>query len=260
MARARRSRRGPGHGSLRAIVFALSQAISAGWTSLQTLGIGGAGIRGLIAFALVEMHTAQPLLRTRRLADRGVGGGFVMMLAASAVLFGSFLLSSLYMQNVLGASAMQTGLGFLPLAIAIAAGVHAGSNAVTHAGIRIPMAFAFAVTAAGMLLLSGVGGGGSYLADVLPGMIVAGLGLGLILVCVSVWVMTGAPERQTGMLSGLNTTGHEIGGTIGIAILVTVAMASAERQQAQPRNWPRGSAMPSSPQVPSPGRQARSAC
>ena len=75
-----------------------------------------------------------------------------------------------------------------------------------------------------MLLLSGVGVGGSYLADVLPGMVVAGLGLGLILVSVSVSVMTGAPEHHTGMLSGLNTTGHEIGGTIGIAVLVTVAM------------------------------------
>ena len=212
-------------GSLGAIVFALSQATSAGWTSLQTLGIGGAGILGLVAFALVEMHTAQPLLQIQRLADRGVGGGFVMMLAASAVLFGTFLLSSLYMQNVLGAGAMETGLAFLPLAIAIAAGVHAGSHAVTHAGVRIPD---------GVRLrrhrrrdappLGRRTSGGSYLADVLPGMIVAGLGLGLILVSVSVSVMTGAPEQQTGMLSGLNTTGHEIGGTIGIAILVTVAM------------------------------------
>lgn len=211
-------------GSLGAIVFALSQATGAGWTSLQTLGIGGAGILGLVAFALIELHTTQPLLQIQRLADRGVGGGFVMMLAASAVLFGTFLLSSLYMQDVLGAGAMETGVAFLPLAVAIAAGVHAGSHAVTHAGVRVPMALGFAVTAAGMLLLSGVEVGGSYLADVLPGMIVAGLGLGVILVSVSVSVMTGAPEQQTGMLSGLNTTGHEIGGTIGIAILVTVAM------------------------------------
>ena len=72
-------------GSLGAIVLSLSQATSAGRTSLQTLGIGTAGILGLIAFALVEMHTTQPLLQIQRLADRGVGGGFAMMLAASAV-------------------------------------------------------------------------------------------------------------------------------------------------------------------------------
>ena len=179
-------------GSLGAIVFALSQATSAGWTSLQTLGIGGAGILGLVAFALVEMHTAQPLLQIQRLADRGVGGGFVMMLAASAVLFGTFLLSRCTCRTSSAPAPWRPAWPSCRSPIAIAAGVHAGSHAVTHAGVRIPMAFGFAVTAAGMLLLSGVGAGGSYLADVLPGMIVAGLGLGLILVSVSVSVMTGA--------------------------------------------------------------------
>ena len=80
------------------------------------------------------------------------------------------------------------------------------------------MAAGFAATAAGMLLLSGADADGSYLADVLPGMLVAGLGLGLVLVSVSVSVMTGAEDEETGMLSGLNTTGHEIGGSIGIAV------------------------------------------
>ena len=183
MARPRPSWHSPGHREPRSDRLRALQATSAGWASLQTLGIGAAGIFGLVAFTMVEMRTTQPLVQIQRLADRGVGGGFVTMLAASAVLFGTFLLSSLYMQDVVGAGAMETGLAFLPLAIAIAAGVHAGSHAVTHAGVRTPMAFDFAVTAAGMLLLSGVEVGGSYLADVMPGMIVAGFGLGQILVC-----------------------------------------------------------------------------
>jgi hypothetical protein len=77
-----------------------------------------------------------------------------------------------------------------------------------------------------MLLLSGADAGGSYLADVLPGMLVTGLGLGVVLVAVSVSVMTGASDEESGMLSGLNTTGHDIGGTIGIAVLATVATAT----------------------------------
>jgi hypothetical protein len=85
------------------------------------------------------------------------------------------------------------------------------------------MAAGFATAAGGMLLLSGAGAGGSYLGDVLPGMLVAGLGLGVVLVGVSVSVMTGAADEESGMLSGLNTTGHEIGGTIGIAVLATIA-------------------------------------
>ena len=150
-----------------------------------------------------------------------------MMLAASAVLFGSFLLSSLYLQNVLGTGALETGLAFLPFAVAIGAGVHAGSHVITHAGVRIPLAAGFAVAAAGMLLLSGVSADGSYVADVLPGMLVAGLGLGVILVRSRSSVLTGAADHESGMLSGLNTTGHEIGGSLGIAILATIAAGAA---------------------------------
>lgn len=213
--------------SLGSLVFALSQASDAGWGSLQTLGIGGLGLAGLAAFAVAELHTTDPLLRVQRLADRAVGGGFVMMLSVSSVLFGSFLLVSMYMQSVLRAGPMETGLAFLPLAVALGGGVHIASNVVTRGGVRIPMSVGFATAAVGMLLLSGVSAQGSYVSDVLPGMLVAGLGLGVVLVCVSVSIMTGAREAETGMLSGLNTTGHEIGGSIGIATLATIAAGSA---------------------------------
>lgn len=230
-----RSRRGgvdlPGAllatGSLGALVFALSQASDAGWTSLQTLGLGALSLLGLAAFAVLEMCSKHPLLRVQRLADRGVGGGFLLMLAVSSVLFGSFLLVSMYLQGVLGSGPMETGLAFLPLAIALAAGVHLGSHAVTRAGVRLPMAVGLAVAAGGMLLLSGVSAQGSYVGDVLPGMLVAGVGLGIVLVAVSVSIMTGARDDESGMLSGLNTTGHEIGGSIGVATLATIAAGTA---------------------------------
>jgi hypothetical protein len=210
-------------GSFGALMFAISQANSAGWTSTQTLGVGAAGLGGLTGFALLELRTAQPLLRVRRVANRAVGGGFLMMLAASAVLFGTFLLTSLYLQNVLGTSALQTGLAFLPIAVSAGAGAHAGSQLVRRAGVRVPLAGAFAVSAGGMLLLAGVDSHGSYVSDVLPGLVIAGLGLGVALVCVAVAVLTGAPDDETGMLSGLNTTGHEIGGSFGVAVLVSIA-------------------------------------
>jgi EmrB/QacA subfamily drug resistance transporter len=212
--------------SFGALVYAISQASGAGWTSTQTLGLGAAGLAGLAAFAALELRTAQPLLRVRRLADRAVGGGILMMLAASGVLFGSFLLTSLYMQNVLGTGPMETGLAFLPLAVATGAGAHIGSNVIRRAGVRVPLAIAFAVTAGGLLLLAGVDAHGSYLADLLPGMLIVGFGLGVALVGVAVSVLTGAADDETGMLSGLNTTGHEIGGSLGIAVLVTIASAA----------------------------------
>src|SRR5215218_3037914 len=209
--------------SLGALVYALSQAADAGWTSAQTLGLGLAGMAGLTAFAALELNTRKPLLNIARLGERAVGGGFVMMLAVSAVLFGSFLLTSMYLQQVLGTGALETGLAFLPMAVIIGLGAHAGSHLVGHAGLRIAMATAFALAAGGMLLLSGVDGGGSYAADVLPGMLVSGLGLGIALVGVALSVLTGAGDEEAGMLSGLNTTGHEIGGSLGIAVVVTIA-------------------------------------
>jgi EmrB/QacA subfamily drug resistance transporter len=210
-------------GSLAMLVFSASQADTAGWASAQTLGLGIASLLGLAAFAAVERRTAQPLLRVGRLADRAVGGGVAMMLAASAVLFGTFLLSSVYLQDVLGTGPLETGLAFLPMAASLGLGVHAAGHLISHGGVRVPLASGFAIAAAGMVLLTGVDAHGSYAADVLPGMLVAGLGLGIVLVSVSVAVLTGAGDDEAGMLSGLNTTGHEIGGSIGIAVLATIA-------------------------------------
>jgi EmrB/QacA subfamily drug resistance transporter len=209
--------------SLAAVVYAISQAASAGWGSAQTLGFGLAGLTGVAAFAAMEARASRPLLRVRRLSDRAVGGGFLLMLVGSGVLFGAFLLSSLYLQNVLGTGPLETGLAFLPLALTAGAGAHLGSQAAARFGVRVTLAGAFAVTAAAMLLLSGVDRGGSYFTDVLPGLLIAGLGLGTVLASVAISVLSGAGNEETGMLSGLNTTGHEIGGTLGIAVLVSIA-------------------------------------
>jgi EmrB/QacA subfamily drug resistance transporter len=212
--------------SLGALVYALSQAETAGWASAQTLGLGAAVLAGLAAFAALELRIRKPLLRVQRLTDRAIGGGFLMMLAASAVMFGSFLLTSLYLQQVLDTGALETGLAFLPFAGAIAVGVHAATHVITRAGVRVPLAAGFAVTAAGLLLLSSVGEHGSFIADVLPGMLIAAIGLGIVLVAVSVSVLAGARDEESGMLSGLNTTGHEIGGSLGIAILASIATSA----------------------------------
>ncbi len=212
--------------SLAALVYAISQAADAGWTSTRTLGLGLAGLIGLGGFAALQSHTRTPLLNVSRLRERGVGGGFVMMLAASAILFGSFLLTSIYLQDVLGTGALETGLAFLPMAVIIGLGAHVGGHLVGHAGLRVAMAAAFALTAGGMLLLAGIDSHGSYLGDVLPGMLVGGLGLGIALVSVALSVLTGAADDEAGMLSGLNTTGHEIGGSLGVAVLVTVATSA----------------------------------
>lgn len=209
--------------SLGAIVFAITQGEEAGWTSLQTLLVGLGGLVGLCAFAVFERHIAAPLLRIERLADRAVGGGVFLMLAAAGSIFGLFLLSSLYLQNVLGMGPLATGLAFIPLALAAGVGAHAAGHIVSRHGVRGPLAGAFGLAAGGMTLLAHVGETGTYARDVLPGMLVAGLGLGVAMVSVSIAILTGAREEESGMISGLNSTSHEIGGTLGIAIFSTIA-------------------------------------
>jgi hypothetical protein len=121
----------------------------------------------------------------------------------------------------------MAGLAFLPMALAIGVGAHLGGRVIGHAGVRVPMAAALVVASAGLVWLSQVGVAGSYAADVLPGMVVTGIGLGVALVGVSAAVLTGAADHETGMLSGLNTTGHAIGGSLGVAALVSIATSAA---------------------------------
>ena len=213
--------------SLAAIVYGITQADSAGWTSVQTHLCGLGGLAGLAAFAIYELHIDAPLLRVERIADRAVGGGLVLMLAAAGSIFGLFLLCSLYLQNVLGMGPLATGLAFVPLAVSAGIGAHGAGHLVAKHGVRGPLAGSFAVAAVGMFLLSRVPASGSYLSDVLPGMLVAGIGLGVAVVTVSVSILTGSRTEEAGMLSGLNSTGHEIGGTLGIAIFSTIAAGAS---------------------------------
>jgi EmrB/QacA subfamily drug resistance transporter len=212
-----------GTGSLGTLVYAITQAESAGWASLQTIGFAVVGIAGLATFAVVERRTEQPLVRVERLADRAIGGGLFLMLVAAGSIFGLFLLCSLYLQNVLRTGPLETGLAFIPLALAAGVGAHVAGHIVGRHGVRIPLASAFAIAAGGMGLLAHVSENGTYLRNVLPGMLVAGFGLGIAVVSVSIAVLAGTREDEVGMISGLNSTGHEIGGTIGIAVFSTIA-------------------------------------
>jgi len=213
--------------SLAAIVYGITQAHSAGWTSIQTHVCGIGGLAGLAAFAIYELHVDAPLLRVERLADRAVGGGLALMLATAGTIFGLFLLCSLYLQTVLGLGPLATGLAFVPLALSAGLGSHAAGHVISRHGVRGPLAGAFAVAAVGMFLLSRVGEHGSYTADVLPGMLIAGVGLGVATVSVSMAILTGTRNEESGMISGLNSTGHEIGGTLGIAIFSTIGAGAS---------------------------------
>jgi EmrB/QacA subfamily drug resistance transporter len=214
-------------GSLAAIVYAITQAEQAGWISAQTLGIGGIGIAGLAAFAFCEVRTAQPLLRIDQLRDRAVGGGLLLCLVNAGLMFGLFLLCSLYLQLALGHGPLSTGLAFIPLALAAGSGSHVAGHLLNRHGLRWAAGPALALSAGGLLLLSHVPANGSYLRDMLPGMLMAGFGLGLSGTAMAVGVLTGVRHNEAGMISGASATTHEIGGTLGIAMYASIATAAA---------------------------------
>ena len=211
--------------SIGTIVYAITQADRAGWSSAQTLIMGSAGLAGLGLFAAFERRAEQPLLKIERLRDHAVAGGMILMLLGAGLMFGLFLLVSLYMQFALGSRPLSTGLAFVPLALAAGAGAHAGGHLINRHGVRGPLAVAFGIASVGLMLLSRLGPDGSYLQDILPGILVAGFGLGIATVALSVSILTGARSEETGMLSGLNSTGHETGGTLGIAVFTSIAAA-----------------------------------
>ena len=214
-------------GSIGAIVYAITQADKAGWISAQTLGITGIGIVGLAAFAVCERRTAQPLLRIERLRDRAGGGGLLLSLVNAGLMFGLFLLCSLYLQLALGHGPLATGLSFIPLALAAGSGAHVAGHLINRHGLRWSTGPALVLAAGGLLLLSHVPAHGSYLRDMLPGMLMAGFGLGLSGTAMSVGILTGARDEEAGMISGASSTGHEIGGTLGIAIYASIATAAS---------------------------------
>ena len=209
--------------SLATLVYAITQADQAGWGSTQTIGLTAGALVGLSAFAAWERRADKPLLRVERLADRAVGGGLFLMVVAASSIFGLFLLCSLYLQNVLGTGPLKTGLAFIPLAVAAGIGAHAAGHIVGRHGVRMPLATSFLIAASGMALLAHVTENGTYLRNILPGMLVAGFGLGIAIVSVSIAILTGSRDDESGMISGLNSTGHEIGGTIGVAVFSTIA-------------------------------------
>ena len=207
-------------------LYAFVGAGDAGWLSPATLVPLGVAAALMVAFVGREKTAAEPLVRLGLLADRALSGGLVLIVSASALLAGSFFLVSLYLQRVVGQSPFEVGLLFLPVALALIAGAQVGSRIVAHAGGRFAMVAGLAFGSVGMLLLSGVPVRGDVVVAVLPGFLLAGLGIGAVLVAAMTTAFANVADRDSGLASGLVNTSHEVGFAVGVSIFSTVAAAS----------------------------------
>ena len=205
------------------LVYAIDGAPDHGWGSARTLALGALALALLAAFARFEARTRAPLVPPAIWRVRSLIAGAAVLLGVTGILVGTFFLNSLYMQGVNGASALETGLGFLPLALAIGVAAHFASAVMPRVGSRVLVAAGLVLTAAGALGLAAAPDRAAYAGDILPGLLAIGFGTGLVFPGVSVTAMSRIEPHQAGLAAGLLSTAHELGAALGVAVLAAVA-------------------------------------
>jgi len=208
------------------LVYGITKAGTDGWTDPLTLALFAVAVALLVAFRIIELRTRNPLLPTRVVEDRNRGGSFLTMFLTAGGLFAMFLLLSYYFQGVLGYSALKSGFAFLPFSIGIIISAGMASQLLPRFGPR-PLATGGLVSATlGMLWLTQLDTTPQYLTHVLPAELLMSLGLGFVFVSLSATALFGVSPHDAGVASGLLNTTQQIGGSLGIAVMNTIAASA----------------------------------
>jgi EmrB/QacA subfamily drug resistance transporter len=213
---------------LSSAVYAITQAGQKGWLAAETLGVFGASLVLLGAFVAWELRHPEPLMRFGILQTRTVSGANVAGFILGTALFSMFLMLTLYMQQVLGYSAMKTGLAYLAVAGTAIVWSGVAGQLVTRVGVKPVLVVGMAMLTAGLLWFTQVSVDGSYVADLLPGFLIIGVGIGFSFVPISIAALAGVKAAEAGLASGLINTSQQIGGALGIAALSTIATSKTE--------------------------------
>jgi EmrB/QacA subfamily drug resistance transporter len=210
-------------GGLVALVYGIVRSAEAGWGSAEVLGFLTLAVVLLIAFVVIESRSAEPLVRLSIFSVRTVRAGNVAMFVVAAGLFAMFFFNTLYVQRVLGYSALQAGLAFLPFTAGIIIGAAASQKLIARLGAREVPIIGLVIAVVGMLFFLRLDTTSSYLPDMLPGIMLASIGMGLTFVPVTLIATSGIPVDDAGLASGLYNTSQQIGGALGLALLSTFA-------------------------------------
>ena len=215
-------------GSLMLLVYGLTQSTNAGWASLQTIGVLAGSVLLMAAFLAIELRSRSPLVPLGFFRRRTPTGANIVGLGLGTTVFGMFFLLSLYMQQVLGFSAMQTGAAYLAIALTAVVSSGISQALVTRIGVKPVLATGMSLLAGGLLYFTQVSPQGSYLGDLLPGFLLVGVGLGFSFVPVSIAALAGIGGREAGLASGLINTTQQVGGALGLAVLATISTTRTE--------------------------------
>jgi EmrB/QacA subfamily drug resistance transporter len=215
-------------GSLMLLVYGLTQSTNEGWTSIRTIGVLAASAVLMAAFLWIENRSRSPLVPLGFFRRRTPTAANVIGLGLGTMVFGMFFLLSLYMQQVLGFSAMETGVGYLAVALTAVVASGISQALVTRAGVKPILAVGMGLLGGGLAYFTQVSPNGSYVGDLLPGFLLIGVGLGFAFVPVSIAALAGISGRDAGLASGLINTSQQIGGALGLAVLATVSTTRTE--------------------------------
>ena len=211
-------------GALMLAVYAIVNGNQRGWASTQTLGLLGASIALLTGFLVLESRIAQPLVPLGIFRLRNVAVANVVGILWSAAMFAWFFMSALYLQLVLGYSPLQVGLAFLPAnLIMMVFSISLSAKLVMRFGFRLPLATGLLVAGLGLALFLRAPVHGSFLADVLPSMILLGVGGGMAFNPMLLAAMSDVAPQEAGLASGVANTAFMMGGALGLAVLASVA-------------------------------------
>jgi EmrB/QacA subfamily drug resistance transporter len=205
------------------LVFAMVKASQDGWGTTGTAVRLAIAVVLLITFVVIELRTTHPLLPFSIFRLRTLRGANLAGILTGMALFSMFLFISYYLQYVLGYSAIKTGIAYLPLSVAIILAAGAASQLVTRVGFKPTLIGGLGLVALGLFWFSRISPTGSYLSDVLGPSILAGMGLGFTFVPVTIAAVTGTSGPQAGVASGLINASQQIGGALGVAILISVS-------------------------------------
>jgi len=217
-------------GGLVLLVYALLDAPQEGWSSTQTIVLGIVSVVILAGFVAWERGRRAPLVPFSVFRLQTLRGANIVSVLVGMSLFSMFFFISLYMQQVLGYDALKAGLSYLPLAGTIIISAGLASALVTRIGFKITLIAGMVLITAGLVWFAQVPPNGSYLSDLLGPMLLAAVGLGFAFVPVTIAAVTGIRPDQAGLASGLVNTSQQVGGALGLAILVAVANSTTSGQ------------------------------
>ena len=210
-------------GGLMILVYGLVNSATHGWGSTVTIVSFFVSAVLLASFIVIEMRSAEPLVRLSIFRVRSLSTANLSMFLAFSGMFAMFFFNTLYLQKILGFGPLKAGVAFLPFTAGVMLSAGLASTFAPRIGVRPVAATGMVLTIIGMLLFARMPVDGSYLTDVLPGLIIGSLGMGAIFMPLTLVATTGLKNEDQGLASGLFNTSQQVGGALGLAVLTTIA-------------------------------------